>query len=128
MTKLKNLFLLDGLGAILSAFLLGVVLVRFENIFGIPTSTLYILAFIPLFFALYDVYQYQQISAKSARSLKRIAIFNILYCCLSLGFAFYHHEVITTFGWAYILAEIIVVVSLAAFELRTANRFDKSNV
>lgn len=40
----KKLFQIDGLGAILSAILLGIILVRFERFFGIPVSTLYFLA------------------------------------------------------------------------------------
>ncbi len=40
----KKLFLLDGLGAILSAILLGVVLVNQQVLFGIPKPTLYFLA------------------------------------------------------------------------------------
>ena len=46
----KKLFLIDGFGAIISAFLLGVVLVKFEEKIGVPVSVLYLLATIPLFF------------------------------------------------------------------------------
>ena len=56
----KQLFILDGLGALLSAFLLGVVLVKLESVFGIPKNTLYFLAFLPCLFAIYDFYCYFQ--------------------------------------------------------------------
>ena len=52
----KVLFLVDGLGALLSAFLLGFVLVRLERVFGIPPDALYLLATVPCLFALYDFY------------------------------------------------------------------------
>lgn len=128
MTKPKTLFLIDGLGAMLSAFLLGVVLVRFENFFGIPASTLYILAFIPILFAFYDAYQYLNISANSPTALKRIAIANLLYCSLSLAFAFYHADVLTIFGWAYIIVEILVVFLLAVYELKIAKRLVETKI
>ena len=56
----KKLFLIDGFGAIISAFLLGVVLVKFQEKIGVPVSVLYLLATIPVFFAAYDFYCYQK--------------------------------------------------------------------
>ncbi len=119
----KKLFLIDGLGAILSTFLLGVVLVKLENIFGIPSSTLYILAALPMFFAIFDFYCYQKENIKFGHYLNGIAIVNLLYCSLSLGFAFYHFGTITNFGWAYILIEVLIVIFLAILELKVAKRF-----
>ena len=118
----KKLFLIDGAGALLSAFLLGVVLVRFESIFGIPSSTLYFLAALPVLFAAYDLYAYRTKNAKFAQLLKGIALINVMYCCLSIGFACYHTETITLFGWAYIIGEVLIVISLAILELRIAKR------
>lgn len=54
----KTLFAIDGLGALLSVFLLGVVLVQFESLFGMPKETLYFLAFLPCLFAVYDLVCY----------------------------------------------------------------------
>ena len=48
--KPKRLFIIDGIGAITSAFMLGIILVKLENIFGIPSSTLYLLAAFPMLF------------------------------------------------------------------------------
>ena len=124
----KLLFIIDGSGAILSAFLLGVVLVRFERIFGIPSSTLYFLALPPLFFAIYDFLSYRQNPVYIGRLLIGIGIMNLLYCVLSIGLAFYHINTITHFGWTYILVEILVVITLAIIELRMANRMTKDKV
>lgn len=120
-TEPKTLFLLDGSGAILSAFLLGVVLVRFERNIGIPSSTLYVLAIPPIFFAVYDFFCYRLDKIKSNIFLKGIATMNLLYCCLSIGLAFYHLETITKLGWSYILIEIFIVIMLAMLQLRMAN-------
>jgi hypothetical protein len=118
----KKLFLIDGIGAILSAFLLGVVLVKLERIFGIPTSTLYFLAALPILFASYDFLCTRKENDKLGQYLKAIAVINLLYCCLSIGFAFYHLGTITFFGWAYILLEILIVLFLAFIEFSVAKR------
>lgn len=116
----KQLFLLDGLGAILSAFLLGVVLVRLERLFGIPASTLYFLAAFPVIFAMYDLFCYHQEKNRLGPFLQGISVINLLYCCVSIGFAFYHSGTITGLGWSYILIEIFIVVNLAILEFKVA--------
>lgn len=121
-TNPKNLFLIDGVGALVTAFFLGVLLVRFEWFFGIPASILYYLAILPVFYAGYDFFSYQKKIHQISPYLRGIAILNLLYCCLSLGLAFYHKETITMWGWIYILNETIIIVSLAVFELKTANK------
>lgn len=120
--KARNLFLIDAFGALVSAFLLGVVLVKLERIFGIPPTTLYILASLPVFFALYDFYCFRKKDDNLGIYLRAIAIVNLLYCCMSIAFAFYHYEEITLLGWLYILVEIIIVALLAVVELRVAQR------
>lgn len=117
---LKKLFLLDGAGAILSAFLLGIVLVKLQAYFGIPITTLYILAALPCFFAVYDFYCYFFVEKNLGIFLKGIAIVNLMYCCLSLGFAFYHYNEILLLGWIYIILEIIIVVTIAIIEFKAA--------
>ena len=117
---LKNLFLLDGFGALLSAFLIGIVLVKLESYFGIPKSTLYFLAALPCLFAIYDFYCYFKVERDLGKFLKGIAIVNLLYCCLSIGLAFYHYQEITYLGWAYVLVEVFIVIGIAVIELRAA--------
>ncbi len=118
----KKLFLIDGVGAILSAVLLGIVLVALERVFGIPKSTLYFLAFLPCLFAVYDFYCYFKIDNNLASFIKLSAITNLIYCCLSIGLAIYHAEKITILGWTYILIEISIVGALSLFELKVAKR------
>lgn len=120
----RILFLIDGFGAMLSAFLLGVVLVQFEPFFGIPRSTLYFLASLPCVFAVYDFSCYLSLRKNLSPFLKAIAIANLFYCCLSLGLAIYHRQVLTISGWIYILVEIGIVIFLATVELRIAANVD----
>ncbi|REH43934.1 hypothetical protein C7448_11241 [Tenacibaculum gallaicum] len=122
----KKLFLIDGLGAVISTFLLGVVLVNFESIIGIPPSTLYLLAVLPIFFTIYDFYSYQKTYNELKPFLKGIAILNLLYCCLSIGVAFYHFKTITSIGWGYILVEVSIIIILSIVELTIAKRLTKN--
>lgn len=118
----KKLFLIDGFGAIVSAFLLGVVLVYFESFFGIPPTTLYFLAFLPCIFAIYDAYCYLQVGKNLDFFLRIIAFTNLSYCFISLGLAFYHSQKLSSWGWAYILIEVAIVVFLAGIELKVASQ------
>lgn len=118
----KKIFLVDGSGAILSAFFLGVVLVKWKSIFGIPPSTLYFLALLPCLFAAYDFLCYCSLKTDPRAFLKWIAYANLMYCCISLASAGYHHNDITNYGWLYILAEILILAGLSYFEIKVANR------
>lgn len=48
----RQLFVIDGIGALISCFLLGIVLVYFNEWIGLSKPTLYFLAFFPLLFAI----------------------------------------------------------------------------
>ena len=122
LTNPKKLLLIDGCGAIISALLLGVVLVRFEKYVGIPPATLYLLAVFPIMFAIYDLFSYLQSHNKQPLRLKGIAFLNYIYCCLSIGVAFYHYETLTILGWIYILIETLIIMILATWELNIATR------
>jgi hypothetical protein len=116
----KTLFVIDGLGALLSAFLLGVVLVRYENLFGMPKETLYFLAFLPCLFALYDLVCYLKVRGNELFFLKGIAIANLLYCCLSIISVIHHYALLSTLGFAYFILELMVVFVLVCIQLKTA--------
>lgn len=118
----KKVFLFDGIGAIISAFLLGIVLVKMECYFGIPKSALYFLASLPCLFAIYAIFCYLKIDENIGTFLNVIAIANLLYCALSIGLALYHFYTITPLGWAYLITETIIVSAIASFELNVANR------
>lgn len=122
----KTLFLVDGLGAILSSFLLGIVLVKMEGVFGIPKTSLYLLAVIPCAFAIYDLCCYRIKEINIPRYLKGIAYMNLLYCFLSLVLAFYHFEKIKKFGWLYIALEILIIIALAIYELKVSIKLENS--
>lgn len=116
----KTLFIIDGLGALLSAFLLGVVLVQLKHLFGMPKETLYFLAFLPCLFALYDLICYLKVQENDLFFLKGIALANLSYCCLSLVLVIQHYPQLTNLGFAYFILELIIVLILASIQLKIA--------
>ncbi|MCU0437746.1 MAG: hypothetical protein MUC49_07495 [Raineya sp.] len=118
----KKLFKIDGIGAIASAVLLGIVLVEFEPFFGIPKSVLYFLALLPCLFTGYDFYCCFILRKNITPFLKGIAYTNLIYCCLSLGLTFYHRNSTTVLGWMYIITECIIIILLVRIELEVAKR------
>lgn len=119
---IRKLLLLDGFGALLSSFLLGIVLVEYRDIFGMPKEALYVLAFLPCVFALYDFVCYFLVKNNTAFYLKGIAIANLLYCILSIGYMFHHYEQLTLLGYIYFIGELIIVAALAIYEWKVASR------
>lgn len=113
-----KLFLIDGLGALLSASMLGGILVRFNDLVGMPTSILFFLAFFPIIYVVYDVYCYQTITSNLVQKIKGIVSLNILYCCISIVAVFWYKENLTTIGHFYFIAEILIIIVLIGVELK----------
>lgn len=121
--NVKNLFLLDSLGALLSAIMLGLVLTKYENFFGMPADVLHVLAIIPCVFALYSFLFFLIKTKKERLFLTIIAVANLLYCCLTTFYIFQFYQKLTIWGLFYFIAEIIFVVVLALYEMKIALKF-----
>jgi hypothetical protein len=119
----RKLFLWDGLGALVSAFLLGIVLVKVQDLVGIPSSTLYVLASLPIAFSLFDGYCYWNKKLNVPFCLKVMATVNVLYCILSIGYMLFHIKNMTYLGVMYIVLEVCVVMLLATIEWRISKRY-----
>lgn len=119
--KTRKLFLMDACGALISAILLGLVLARFESLFGMPSHILYLLSVIAGFFAIFSFLSYLLVSEKQKTFLQIIAIANLLYAVLSIILVFYFYNCLTGFGLFYFIAEILVIAFLAILEWKTAS-------
>ena len=115
----KRLFLIDSLGGLLSAFLLGIVLPRFEATFGMPQKVLYSLSCLACICATYSFLNYWRMKENWRPYLKGIAIANVLYCCLTIGLVIYHRTTLTNWGVSYFLLEMVIIISIVITELRT---------
>ncbi len=123
----KRLFLIDSLGAVLTALLLSQVLARFETVFGMPRNILYILAGVAVVFAIYSFLCHLLVKDNWRSYLILIAIANTLYCMVTLGLVVYYFGRLTYLGVAYFIGEIIIVLSLVRIEL-AMYKIKKSNV
>ncbi len=115
----RQLFLIDGLGAVLTATLLSQVLVRWQTLFGVPAAVLYALAGVAACFAVYSLGCYLLLREGHARYLRAIAIANTAYCLVTLGLLAYLPD-ISWLGIAYFTGEIIIILLLVNLEFRKA--------
>jgi len=81
----KKLFLIDSLGALITALILGFVLTSFEDTFGMPAGILYILSLIAFIYSIYSSLCYLLIKTNFILFLKVIAIANLLYCFITIA-------------------------------------------
>lgn len=120
--KPRNLFLIDSMGALISAALLGLVLANLEGFFGMPRKVLYPLAFIACGFALYSMLCFLTQPKNWRLYLKIIAIVNLLYCCLTLGLVIERRAELSLWGCLYFVGEVAVVLTLAIVELKMSKK------
>ena len=118
----KQLFLIDGIGAIVSMLMLGIVLVKLEPLIGMPSHILYVLAAFAVLFALDSFSRYFFLKENRRPYLRFIAGVNCAYCVLTLSTVFYFWQDLTALGVFYFFAEILVILILAAIEWQVASK------
>ncbi len=117
-----KLFLIDGFGALLSALMLGGVLVRFNNLVGLTSNVLFFLALFPVVYAVYDLYCYRTVQNRLIQKTKGIIMLNILYSCISIAVVYLYRESITIVGHCYFISEIIIILILVGMELKVVKQ------
>lgn len=120
--KAKTLFLIDGMGALLSAFLLWFVLAKSTELFGMPTKTLHLLSALACVLALSSLLSFSLVKRNHKAFLKIIAFANLGYCCLTAALVYIFFKELTALGLLYFFVEITVILTLAIIELRTASK------
>lgn len=113
----ERLFIVDGIGALVtSGTLLGVA--RWYPIaFGLPTDILVALGRIAVVFAVYSITCFIVRPRRVLRLLRLIALANLSYCVLTLWVVIRHVSDMTPLGVAYFFIETVVVVGLSYVEL-----------
>jgi len=120
--KPSQMFLIDSLGAVLSAFLLGFVLVQLEYLIGMPKKELYFLALIACGFAVYSFLCYWRTPRNWRLFLKIIASSNLIYCFISIGLVVYHYEKLSDLGLLYFIIEFMILIIIATVEFKVATK------
>lgn len=118
----RTVFLIDGLGALLSALLLGLAIPRLESLVGMPSSVLYPLAGAACLLSFYSLSCARFLPLNWRRFLLIVAGANLVYCCITLALLVQHRDLLRPLGWLYFLGEIAIIVTLAALEITIAKR------
>jgi hypothetical protein len=121
-TQPRRVFLMDGLGAVVSALALGVGLPAIQPLIGMPREVLSLLAAIPVGYAVYSLGCAARLPAKWPNWLRGIALLNAGYAGFSVAMLAVHAAQIQPLGWAYFVGEILLLAGLAPLEWRIAAR------
>lgn len=122
--KPRNLFLLDSIGAVVSAFFLFVVLKTFEPYFGMPGDVLNYLSAIAVMFCIYSTSCFFFVMNNWRPFLAAISTANLLYCFATLILVGYYYNSITAPGMIYFIGEIAIVCGVVFLEFKTIRRKD----
>lgn len=117
MLDTRHMFLLDGLGAFLTATTVGIVFPMIQPWIGMPMVTLFALGWVAMLFAAYSLGHYLGNHQWPGR-LKLIMAGNSAYCLASAVLTVAHWQELTLLGRAYFIAEIIIVLGVVALEGR----------
>jgi hypothetical protein len=118
----RRIFLLDALGALLTACILGLILPQFKDEFLLNIEVFYLLAayVVILFFYSFSIVLIQPVNW--VLLMRIIAMANAAYCFFTFGIIFFVSPTISTLGIAYFVGEAGVILRIAYLEWGFANR------
>lgn len=114
--KPRKIFLIDGIGAGLTAFVLSAVLANFPLVFGMPSAILYPLSIVAVAYALYSLCCYFFSPVNWRPYLLLIIVANFLYLLLTIGVVWYFSSELTVFGWIHFITELTIMICLLLLE------------
>jgi hypothetical protein len=120
--KPKNIFFLDGIGALVSMSFLLFFGFKAADFIGLQQGLLFKLASLPMLFSVFSLTCFYVNPTKWRRYLSIIAFANIGYCGVSLDIMISHFNSLTSWGLCYFIIEKVIVVLLAIFELKMASK------
>lgn len=118
----KKLMLIDGLGAVLSAFMLGFVLIQCNSFIGMPEHLLRGLSILASIYAIYSLYCYSQISQLRPIHFRLIAAANLFHSIFTLVLVIVNFHILATLGLIYFFVEILILCFIVFLELKVAKR------
>ena len=114
----RRVFLIDGVGATLSALSLGVVFTALWEYVGMPRPVLLPLALVALAYAAYSIRCYYQRRNQWRRCLRIISSANLAYIGVTAGLVVAFWARLTVLGVTYFLLEIVLIGALVVVERR----------
>lgn len=121
--KPKAIFLVDSIGAFLSAFCLLIISRFYSNYFGINPSTLQLLIILPIVFCIYSACCYLLVKRSYKPFILIIAIANFLYCLITMVLIFTHYSELTILGLSYFILELMIIGIIVYLEFDISSKF-----
>lgn len=116
--KSKNIFLIDGVGALVTASIIYFILNSNNEFIGLPSKVLIPLSIVALVFCVFSISCFFLVKHQWKTYLKIIIVANIVYCLTTILVLFYNQKTVTTLGLFYFIGEIIVIGILVAIEIK----------
>ena len=121
----EKLFLIDGLGAMLTTLLLFVVWRNFNEHIGLPKTAINNLAAIAACLCIYSLVCFLCLKQKWVPFIRLMSWANLFYCIFTLVVLLIYYPQITLLGIAYFLVEIVMIIGLVYIELSVANQIKR---
>lgn len=118
----RTWFIIDAIGAALSAIMLGLMLPYYQRFLAIPNGILEILVLPPVLFLLFDLVVLFLKPNQLKPYLFVVALFNAAYVLLSLILLGLHAADIQLFAFLYFAGELLIVGWMAYQEMTCAKR------
>lgn len=119
----KAIFLVDSIGAFLSACCLLIIARFYSNYFGINPSTLQLLTILPILFCIYSACCYLLIRRSYKPFILIIAMANFLYCLITLVLMCTLYSELTILGLSYFVVELMIIGIIIYLEFNISSKF-----
>ncbi len=120
--KPKLLFLIDSIGAFMTAFFLFAIMRQFNEYFGMSQSILANLSIIAVGFGSYSATCFLLLKKRWTPFLRLIGIANLLYCALTTTLLINYFSLLTILGVMSFVTEIVIICILSYIELNVAKK------
>lgn len=121
--KPRIMLLIDAIGALTTSLMLGIVLAKNVDLFGMPTDVLQPLSAVAACFAVYSFCGYL-FAKKYKLYIRIIALANLSYCIASAALTIINRHTLTSLGIMHFIGEIIIILSIFYIEWRVANNLN----
>lgn len=126
--KTDKLFLIDSLGAFLTAFFLFVIMRPFNEYFGMPKTILNNLSLTAICFWAYSTTCLVFHKGLSPTFITIIGCANLLYCVWIALLLIKYFNQLSNIGVLYFFIELVIIICLSLIELKVASEVKKKSI
>jgi len=119
-----HIFLIDGVGAFLTAINTGIIFILIQEWIGMPYQVLIPLAIIAAVFCIYSLGCHFFLKRNRRNYLRAIAIGNLMYISLTAILVYLHFDRLELLGIIYFVSEIMIVSILIYIEFSISKIID----